>query len=60
MYAADGRPSIPPERLLEHAVAQRFFDEVVVQADGLGLLSDAPGWPTLWIGSAPAVGRLET
>src|SRR6185436_13599425 len=27
-------------RLLEHAVAQRFFDEVVRQAAGLGLLSD--------------------
>ena len=93
MYAMDGRPSIPPERLLkasllialysvrserafceeldyhllfrwfldmnliepsfdatsftknrqrllQHEVAQRFFDEVVVQADGLGLLSD--------------------
>ena len=93
MYAVDGRPSIPPERLLKasllialysvrserafceeldyhllfrwfldmnliepsfdattftknrqrllrHEVAQRFFDEVVVQADGLGLLSD--------------------
>jgi transposase len=93
MYAVDGRPSIPPERLLkagllialfsvrserafceeldyhllfrwfldmslvepsfdattftknrqrllQHEVAQRFFDEVVVQADGLGLLSD--------------------
>jgi transposase len=93
MYATDGRPSIPPERLLkasllislysvrserafceeldyhllfrwfldmsliepsfdattftknrqrllQHAVAQQFFDEVVVQADGLGLLSD--------------------
>ena len=94
MYAASGRPSIPPERLLkasllsalysirserafcaeleyhllyrwfldiglvdpgfdpstfaknrqrllEHEVAQRFFDEVVFQADRLGLLSDA-------------------
>src|SRR5688572_16625585 len=93
MYAAGGRPSIPPERLLKasllislysarsergfceqldydllfrwfldmgliepsfdptvftknrrrllkHDVAQRFFDEVVRQADGLGLLSD--------------------
>ncbi len=29
------------ERLLRHEVAQRFFDEVVLQADGLGLLSDA-------------------
>jgi transposase len=29
------------ERLLAHGVAQRFFDEVVVQADGLGLLSAA-------------------
>ena len=29
------------ERLLRHEVAQRFFDEVVVQADRLGLLSDA-------------------
>jgi len=29
------------ERLLEHEVAQRFFDEVVLQADRLGLLSDA-------------------
>jgi transposase len=28
------------QRLLGHAVAQRFFDEVVRQADGLGLLSD--------------------
>jgi Transposase DDE domain len=28
------------QRLLQHEVAQRFFDEVVVQADGLGLLSD--------------------
>ena len=28
------------QRLLEHEVAQRFFDEVVVQADQLGLLSD--------------------
>jgi transposase len=28
------------QRLLQHAVAQRFFDEVVRQADGLGLLSD--------------------
>ena len=28
------------QRLLKHAVAQRFFDEVVRQADGLGLLSD--------------------
>src|SRR5438128_899966 len=27
-------------RLLEHEVAQRFFDAVVAQADGLGLLSD--------------------
>src|SRR6266705_3577542 len=27
-------------RLLEHDVAQRFFDEVVRQAAGLGLLSD--------------------
>jgi transposase len=94
MYAADGRPSIPPERLLKasllialysvrserafceeleyhllyrwflgmnvldpgfdassfaknrqrllaHEVAQRFFDEVVFEADRLGLLSDA-------------------
>ena len=93
MYAADGRPSIPPERLLKasllialysirserafceeleyhllyrwflgmnmlepgfnastfaknrerllrHEVAQRFFDEVVVQTDQLGMLSD--------------------
>ena len=29
------------ERLLAHDVAQRFFDEVVFQADRLGLLSDA-------------------
>jgi transposase len=29
------------ERLLRHEVAQRFFDEVVFQADRLGLLSDA-------------------
>src|SRR5215217_8979938 len=29
------------EHLLEHEVAQRFFDEVVLQADRLGLLSDA-------------------
>ena len=29
------------ERLLAHAVAQQFFDEVVLQADRLGLLSDA-------------------
>ncbi len=29
------------QRLLEHEVAQRFFDEVVFQADRLGLLSDA-------------------
>ncbi len=28
------------ERLLRHEVAQRFFDEVVFQADRLGLLSD--------------------
>lgn len=28
-------------RLLAHEVAQQFFDEVVVQADRLGLLSDA-------------------
>ena len=28
------------ERLLRHAVAQRFFDEVVFAADRLGLLSD--------------------
>ena len=28
------------ERLLRHEVAQRFFDEVVLQADRLGLLSD--------------------
>jgi transposase len=28
------------QRLLHHEVAQRFFDEVVRQADGLGLLSD--------------------
>ncbi len=28
------------QRLLAHEVAQRFFDEVVVQADRLGLLSD--------------------
>src|SRR3954452_4712728 len=28
------------ERLLRHEVAQQFFDEVVVQADRLGLLSD--------------------
>jgi transposase/IS5 family transposase len=28
------------QRLLRHEVAQRFFDEVVRQADGLGLLSD--------------------
>ncbi|CAA9571610.1 MAG: Transposase, IS4 family [uncultured Thermomicrobiales bacterium] len=94
MYAASGRPSIPPERLLKasllialhsvrserafceelayhllyrwflgmdlldpgfdassftknrewllrHEVAQRFFDEVVFEADRLGLLSDA-------------------
>ncbi len=94
MYAADGRPSVPPacllkasllialysvrserafceeldyhllyrwfldiglvdpgfdpstfaknrERLLRHEVAQRFFDEVVFEADRLGLLSDA-------------------
>src|SRR5215210_3978632 len=94
MYAADGRPSIPPQRLLkacllialysirserafceeleyhllyrwfldlglvdpgfdpstfaknrqrllDHEVAQRFFDEVVFQADRLRLLSDA-------------------
>ena len=27
-------------RLLKHEVAQRFFDEVVCQAAGLGLLSD--------------------
>lgn len=27
-------------RLLKHAVAQQFFDQVVRQADGLGLLSD--------------------
>ena len=30
------------ERLLRHEVAQRFFDEVVCQADRLGLLSDEP------------------
>ena len=29
------------QRLLRHEVAQRFFDEVVFQADWLGLLSDA-------------------
>src|SRR5215203_1102118 len=29
------------QRLLTHEVAQRFFDEVVFAADGLGLLSDA-------------------
>src|SRR5215211_8854055 len=29
------------ERLLRHEVAQRFFDEVVLAADRLGLLSDA-------------------
>jgi transposase len=29
------------QRLLDHEVAQRFFDEVVFQADRLGLLSDA-------------------
>ncbi len=29
------------ERLLRHEVAQRFFDEVVFEADRLGLLSDA-------------------
>ncbi len=29
------------QRLLAHEVAQRFFDEVVLQADRLGLLSDA-------------------
>ena len=29
------------QRLLQHEVAQRFFDEVVFQADRLGLLSDA-------------------
>ena len=29
------------ERLLRHEAAQRFFDEVVFQADRLGLLSDA-------------------
>jgi len=29
------------ERLLAHEVAQRFFDEVVLAADRLGLLSDA-------------------
>ena len=28
------------ERLLRHRVSQRFFDEVVAQADGLDLLSD--------------------
>jgi transposase len=28
------------KRLLEHDVARQFFDEVVLQADGLGLLSD--------------------
>src|SRR5215217_2414937 len=28
------------ERLLRHEVAQRFFDEVVVQTDQLGMLSD--------------------
>jgi transposase len=28
------------QRLLKHAVARQFFDEVVRQADGLGLLSD--------------------
>jgi transposase len=28
------------QRLLEHEVAQQFFDEVVCQADGLGLLSN--------------------
>ncbi len=28
------------ERLLRHEVAQRFFDEVVFQADRLGLLSE--------------------
>src|SRR6266702_4737140 len=28
------------QRLLRHEVAQRFFDEVVLQADRLGLLSD--------------------
>src|SRR5215203_6361131 len=28
------------QRLLDHELAQRFFDEVVVQADQLGLLSD--------------------
>jgi hypothetical protein len=26
------------QRLLQHEVAQQFFDQVVVQADGLGLL----------------------
>jgi len=29
------------QRLLDHEVAQRFFDEVVLQADRRGLLSDA-------------------
>jgi hypothetical protein len=29
-------------RLLEHVVAQRFFDEVVRQAAGLGVLGDEP------------------
>jgi transposase len=29
-------------RLLKHAVVQQFFDEVVRQADALGLLSDEP------------------
>ncbi len=29
------------QRLLDHEVAQRFFDEVVFEADWLGLLSDA-------------------
>src|SRR5919199_309969 len=40
MYAEDGRPSIPSERLLQHQVAREFFDAVVRRADERGLLTD--------------------
>ncbi len=39
-YAKDGRPSIPPERLLKHEVGQKLFDEVVGRAHARGLLSN--------------------
>ena len=40
MYSAVGRPSIPPERLLKHNVASKFFGAIVEQARAAGLMSD--------------------